>query len=53
MAEALGLDVVAEGVEGQEQKEILTRQGCMEHQGYFYGKPMPADAFARLLKQSA
>ncbi len=53
MAEALGLDVVAEGVEGEEQKEILTQQGCMEHQGYFYGKPMSAESFQELLKQSA
>ncbi len=53
MAEALGLNVVAEGVEDEAQKAILTQQGCMEHQGYFYGKPMPAQAFETLLDHSA
>ncbi len=42
MARALALRVVAEGVETQEQLDILQELGCDEHQGYFYSKPLPA-----------
>ncbi|QDZ29799.1 EAL domain-containing protein [Noviherbaspirillum sp. UKPF54] len=44
MARALTLRVVAEGVETQEQLDILQELGCDEHQGYFYSKPLPADS---------
>ncbi|MET0333501.1 MAG: EAL domain-containing protein [Rhizobacter sp.] len=44
LAQALGLKVVAEGVETEQQKEILRRLGCNELQGYLFAKPMPADA---------
>lgn len=46
MAEALGLDVVAEGVEDRAQADHLLGQGCALAQGYLYGKPMSAEAFA-------
>ena len=42
LSHALGLRVVAEGVETQGQSEILLRMGCDELQGYFYARPMPA-----------
>jgi diguanylate cyclase (GGDEF)-like protein len=44
MARALELHVVAEGVETQEQLIILQQLGCDEHQGYFYSRPLPAEA---------
>jgi diguanylate cyclase len=44
LAHALGLDVVAEGVESAEQRDILLKLGCDELQGFFFAKPMPADA---------
>src|SRR5690606_24560814 len=47
MARALGCDLVAEGVETREQREILHRLGCRYAQGWLVGKPMPfADAMA-------
>jgi len=45
LAHALGLRVVAEGVENDGQRIILTDMGCDEMQGYFFAKPMPAGHF--------
>jgi EAL domain-containing protein (putative c-di-GMP-specific phosphodiesterase class I) len=44
LSSALKLDVVAEGVETQEQLSFLMDKGCESFQGYLLGKPMPADA---------
>ncbi|QJD59682.1 EAL domain-containing protein [Pseudomonas sp. gcc21] len=49
MAHSLGLNVVAEGVELESQLEILRDYGCDEVQGYLISRPLPAQAFARLL----
>jgi EAL domain-containing protein (putative c-di-GMP-specific phosphodiesterase class I) len=43
----LGLAVVAEGVETTRSASILLPMGCRVAQGYLYGRPMPADGFAR------
>ncbi len=45
MANALGLDVVAEGVETHAQLAFLRRHECTQVQGYLLGRPMPGDAF--------
>ena len=42
MAEALGLSVVAEGVETRDQQAFLTALGCQRGQGYLFGRPGPA-----------
>jgi EAL domain-containing protein (putative c-di-GMP-specific phosphodiesterase class I) len=47
MARVLGLDVVAEGVETQEQLTLITDAGCDRAQGYFFAKPMYSGAVAR------
>jgi len=44
LSSALKLDVVAEGVETQEQLDFLMSKGCESFQGYLLAKPMPADA---------
>ncbi|MDP1007872.1 EAL domain-containing protein, partial [Klebsiella pneumoniae] len=46
MAEALGLQTLAEGVETPGQLDFLRRQGCQAVQGYLLSRPLPADAFA-------
>jgi diguanylate cyclase (GGDEF)-like protein/PAS domain S-box-containing protein len=53
MAEGLGIAVVAEGVETEEQARKLKELGCWLMQGYLFWRPMPADAFARLLEERA
>ena len=50
MAHSLGLRVVAEGVETAIQLEILRRQRCDELQGYYFSRPVAADAFAAMLR---
>lgn len=47
----LKIDVVTEGVETQEQVDFITRSGCPIGQGFYYSKPMPADAFALYAKE--
>jgi len=47
----LGMDIVAEGIEKIEQHKLLQQFGCEYGQGYFYSKPMPAQAIANLLAQ--
>jgi len=52
MARSLGLSVVAEGVEKQEQSDLLAALGCNQVQGYFYARPMTASALAERLQES-
>ncbi|MCU1453017.1 MAG: diguanylate cyclase/phosphodiesterase & domain with sensor(s) [Acidimicrobiales bacterium] len=47
MAEALGLETVAEGVERADQLEVVTALGCTLAQGFLLDRPMPEDQFAR------
>ena len=53
MAQQLGLNVVAEGVETKEQLDFLRRHGCNQIQGFLCSKPLPADQFAVLLREIA
>ncbi|RYF25393.1 MAG: EAL domain-containing protein [Comamonadaceae bacterium] len=48
LAHSLGLDVVAEGVETEGQREFLLRNGCRRFQGYLFGRPAPAVAIAQV-----
>ncbi|HKJ07485.1 MAG TPA: EAL domain-containing protein [Gammaproteobacteria bacterium] len=49
MAHKLGLKVIAEGVETEDQRRLLTDIGCDYGQGYLFSKPLPAEAFERYL----
>lgn len=53
MTKHLNLNVIAEGVETQEESNFLLQHGCGSYQGYFYGKPLSASEFEQqLLKQA-
>ncbi|WP_235714573.1 sensor domain-containing protein [Neobacillus dielmonensis] len=43
LGKSLGLEVIAEGVENQLQKDVLLAAGCHKIQGYYYSRPIPAD----------
>ncbi|SFB68060.1 EAL domain-containing protein [Ruminococcus albus] len=49
MTRALGMDIIAEGVEKEEQARFIYELGCCSMQGYYYHKPMPAEDFEHLL----
>ena len=51
LGRALGVTVVVEGVETEEQRVLLRLAGCDEMQGYLFAKPAPAPAIDRLLQQ--
>jgi len=49
LAQNLNLDVVAEGVESAEQRDLLYQMGCTHAQGYLYAQPVPGPAVLDLL----
>jgi len=51
MAKSLKLKVIAEGVENEEQLALLCELGCDEIQGFFFSRPLPAEGFAKWLRQ--
>ena len=52
LGRALGLTVVVEGVETEQQRVLLRLAGCDEMQGYLFARPAPAKAIDRLLAQA-
>lgn len=51
LGHSLKMQVIAEGVETSVQLDHLRTQGCDEIQGYYFSRPLPADAFAQLVKK--
>jgi EAL domain-containing protein (putative c-di-GMP-specific phosphodiesterase class I) len=49
MAQSLELDVIAEGVETEEQRQFLQHKGCLHYQGYLFSKPLAIEQFDALL----
>ncbi|MDO9048362.1 MAG: EAL domain-containing protein [Methylobacter sp.] len=49
MANNLGLNVIAEGVETEEQRACLERLGCLAYQGYLFGRPVPLEELEQLI----
>lgn len=52
MGKSLKIQVVAEGVETAEQLAFLQGRGCDQVQGYYFSRPVPADDFAKLLRDN-
>jgi EAL domain-containing protein (putative c-di-GMP-specific phosphodiesterase class I) len=48
LGKTLGLQVIAEGVETNDQRDFLAEHGCHAYQGYLISRPMPAEEFAEL-----
>jgi EAL domain-containing protein (putative c-di-GMP-specific phosphodiesterase class I) len=51
MAHSLDIDVIAEGVEMEEQRQLLLDSGCTHFQGYLFSQPVPIGQFEELLRQ--
>ncbi len=50
IARSLGLPTIAEGVETEEQLNVLKTMGCDIVQGYYFSKPLPADSFEAFVR---
>jgi len=53
MAKDMGIKVIAEGVETEDEFEFLKKEGCDLIQGYLFSKPIPADEFTQLLEKNS
>ena len=51
LARALHMTTTAEGVETKEQFDLLSREGCIEIQGYYISRPAPSERVAELVQQ--
>jgi EAL domain-containing protein (putative c-di-GMP-specific phosphodiesterase class I) len=47
------MPVIAEGVEEEQQVELLTRLGCRYIQGYYFARPMPTEQYYQLIEEQS
>jgi predicted signal transduction protein with EAL and GGDEF domain len=52
MANSLNLDIIAEGVETEEQRRMLEGKGCRNFQGYLFSKPVPIEQFESMMRNN-
>ena len=53
MSHSLGLDVIAEGVETEAQRQFLLDVGCRKYQGYLFSRPLPIEEWPEMLRALA
>ena len=53
MANKLNIEVIAEGVETEAQREFLENNGCFYYQGHLFSKPVPIKQFELLVKKNS
>ena len=53
MGQKLGLKIIAEGIETEQQRAILAKAGCNYGQGYLFAHPLSSDAFTALLRKAS
>ena len=51
MARNLGLDVIAEGVETEQELRYLNSKGCLVYQGFYFSKPVKEELFVQILER--
>lgn len=51
LAQSLGLQILAEGVETEEQRQFLIKNGCIYAQGYYFSKPLTVEEMAKFIAQ--
>ncbi len=52
LAQSMGLEVMAEGVETEPQRQMLADQGCRAYQGYLFSRPLPLDEFDKFVRRA-
>ncbi|MGH6706502.1 MAG: EAL domain-containing protein, partial [Sphingomicrobium sp.] len=52
LARGLGVETTAEGVETEEQANVMRRLGCTQLQGFYFGRPVPAKEFEEAVPAS-